>query len=152
MQTPEEFMREFLAANVAEILRDEQSLARYMQKYFLDEGYAQGIVHALDVALEPAKSETIVSMVPLSGAAQVITRRDNLDGQTRYRLQPAGESWLIQRLDFECAECRRGQVAADCLLCGGSGWLEEKNQGHGKSIWHGFKRIPPVVSGKRFEF
>ena len=150
MQSAEEFMREFLAANVAEVAREVESRNPFRQKFYA----AVCSWDSRKGAVKTAKSETVRSISKLEGTVLVVTCKDgptDVFGSYRYHLQPNGQSWHIHSVDWAC-RCSRhgGSVDPDCFFCGGTGWADGKSKERRKPKQQRPRREPPPDPGKRF--
>jgi len=65
----------------------------------------------------------------LNGCTLVFTKDDLRRGvvkRERFHLSPAGDTWKILRIDWDCTWCHNTGVfsGAPCDKCGGSGWRD----------------------------
>ncbi len=108
MKPVEQFMQEFF---------DER--ARFHQKYY----------DLFSAASSDAAAEHLESANHLGSFAIAITRNDGGAHyvRQRYRLRPAGETWMIEQIRFQCGRCRGTGKKPDseetCSKCRGEGWI-----------------------------
>jgi hypothetical protein len=130
MQSPEEFMRGYFEARIAEEKREEANRAPFRQKYF-----AGCFEDARPWQLEMFLSEKVISISSSETQAEVITMRANLGilEQThnmRYHLRARGDSWKICGVDLPCCACDGEPGNADCPACHGTGWRTTNMSSH----------------------
>ena len=124
MQTPEEFMREYLAARAAEEARELENRMPFRRKYF-----TEGCIwESRKGAMEGILSQVIESVEGSKNDVRVITRgkqQASWPRRLRYCLKRNGEAWLIQDVDLECESCLlMGAIRPECPACGGTGWYD----------------------------
>jgi hypothetical protein len=148
MQSPEEFMREYLLAKVVEAARDLERHQPFWRKFFAEEC----LYDSRKGYVEVCKSEAIVSVSFTESGAQIITRQNGVNvGELRYHLRSSGEGWLIHHVDWECLVCRkRAAIDPNCVFCSGTGWIDDTAAERLRAKREAAKRDPPPDPGKRF--
>jgi hypothetical protein len=128
MQTPEEFMREYLAAKVAEAKREVEAHLPFQQKFFTKDCFFDSRARTVEFH----QSEKVDSTTNSETEATVITHMTAyfvLNHHLRYHLKPNEETWLIERVELECGRCLcRKSVDPKCPTCGGTGWTDRKSR------------------------
>jgi hypothetical protein len=123
MQSVEEFMREFLAAHVAE---EERLLAvwkPFRERFFTPDCPWDN----REGTLEMLQSEEIISIAASESKPSVITAATILSRSVpqkqhfRYHLT-ATDRWLIWHVELECQNCKT-HGDENCPICHGKHWL-----------------------------
>ena len=125
MQQIEDFMREFFRARIVEEEREMASRAPFRQKYFTTDCKKDSRAGAL----EKFQSEKVASVSGSGSEVAVITvfkspfhKPANQMHRERYHLKPAGDSWLIWKVELACPMCH-GLGDEDCIYCKGKQWM-----------------------------
>jgi hypothetical protein len=118
-QPAAEFMREYFLAHAAELRRalDE---SRPFRARFYD---PQCLAHCDPEGPSRAETENIVSLIERATEAVVVTRDATADPDSRYHLKPAGDSWLIEWIDFPCLGRIPLGPDGQCIVCNDTGWV-----------------------------
>jgi hypothetical protein len=131
MQSINEFMQAYFSERMELHMAVVAQNEPFRQKFFTPE-FSDTLRRSYDAirsfALkEPAK---IVSVQQTEASAEVTTTEPVLDRHKsfRYHLQRSGQSWLVQRREWECFVCKGTGTRAGgrCTRCDGTGW---KNYG-----------------------
>lgn len=124
MQPAEEFMNDFFRACTEEAKMELERRKSFRKKFFCNDC----LWDSRDGVIERHESEAIVSVSTSDHAAEIITRQSDPFPKLRYHLEKTPQSWLIRSVDVECFSCGEVVGNTDCVFCGGSGWLSDKNQ------------------------
>jgi hypothetical protein len=104
---------------------------QFMQEFFTERDQFQRKYYDLfGGGLNPQVEGERLESAKAFGSFAVATTR--IDGGThyvrhRYRLRPAGETWIIEKISYQCGRCRgtgkNPDTGADCVKCKGEGWV-----------------------------
>src|SRR5262245_50450917 len=119
MQSPDEFMREFFRARTAEIGSELGSWKGFGASFYSSD--CQWDNRAF--AVSRSKSEEIVSVSSSRLEAKVVTQPVKPFPRLRYHLGREAETWMISRVEMECAACRNQLERVRCSNCNGTGWV-----------------------------
>ncbi len=134
MQSIEEFMRDYLSSRMAEERREQASRAAFRNKFYT----RSCVFDSRAGTLEMIESEGILSTSINAEKGDAITASKNpllpgnLPSKQRYHLQRAGDTWLIQDVEFACHVCDGKEGCNDCWLCKGKGWISNGQLGRPK--------------------
>ena len=109
MRPVEQFMQEFF-----------EDRARFHQKYY--DLFPEANGHRV-------AAERLESAKHFGSFAIAVTRNDGGSHfvRQRYRLRPAGEGWMIEKISFQCGRCRgtgkKPESDEQCMKCKGEGWI-----------------------------
>ncbi len=123
MERVEDFLREFIRARTE---AQRASCAGFLP--LIDRFFAPGYdPFNPKLGVEHSEKETVLAVSPADGFTEVITSGSTGGNwRTRYRLSPAGDSWRISAMEWECGICHGSGKAKDgqreCKLCKGKGW------------------------------
>jgi hypothetical protein len=151
MQTPEEFMREYLAAKVAEAAREVEAHQPFRRKFYTDDCFfdsrAKTVgMHQSEKVDSTSNSEKDVTVITHMTAPFAVERH------LRYHLKPNGQTWLIENVDSECAMCSfRKSIDPNCPMCGGTSWTDRKMRERLMASRDKKKNDPPCDDNSRFE-
>jgi hypothetical protein len=123
MEAVEDFMRELLAARVAEEERILVTWRPFRSKFFT----ADCPWDNREGTLEGLRTEEVVSVTVTGTKANVITRAiHNQTGvrkqRLRYLLTAVDNKWRVWHVEVECPACG-GNGDQTCVICKGNGWI-----------------------------
>ncbi|MFQ3168049.1 MAG: hypothetical protein ACI8QI_000586 [Limisphaerales bacterium] len=116
-------MSEYLLARAADEKQHLASRAGYRRKYFTDDCFFD----SRKFTLEMIESEKVVDIEQSVQEAKVITtysvhiKGTTLTNRQRYHLKPLEESWLIEKAEMACLNCKGRDN--DCVICKGKRWI-----------------------------
>ena len=140
MESPEAFLRKFLAARNAIVRRHQKELESFQKEF------CQGPL-IYDKRLTGHEQERILDVVRQGTKAEVTTNgniKGPNQGRLRYELTASDGAWLVSDLCSECPICHgtgkfrcsgpacdaqggSGESGSDiCRVCKGSGWISTK--------------------------
>lgn len=122
MQSPEEFMRQYFEARIAQERREAADRVPFRRKYF-----AECFQYSRAGRLQMFLSEKVISISSSETQAEVITTRANLGMSdqiyySRYRLEGRHDRWQILDFELQCCACNGEPGNAKCPACHGTGW------------------------------
>jgi hypothetical protein len=121
VQTPEEFMRDYIAEMV-QLQKQWASGFGPIRERFFAPGYTPYEPHK---NVQTASNERVVSVAKVGDQIEVVTTGHGEQHGMRYTLDMRDDAFRISRLELECSLCgRRGKTRTNCPFCGGKGWKE----------------------------
>jgi hypothetical protein len=120
MQTPEEFMRDYLREHIEDEKRELASREPFRKRFFTDECFFD----SRSGTLRMWESEVLLSVSRSDTGATAITKYEmrTHTHKHRYHLLQGDRGWLIQCVDMGCPFCNEKVQNSSCRFCHGTGW------------------------------
>lgn len=119
----ERFMKDFFQERSATYRKENEIHAEHCKRFYAEEcDWSRWVPTVMN-----SEAGKVVSTERLEAKALVIT--DHSPWCLRYHLYPAGQSWLIKKVDMECYNCWKNGWSKDCFRCGGTVWGQKGPDG-----------------------